>query len=113
MKLTLILVLGLTVSVNGYSQTVKNKTVKVENKETFDQFCMNNALTYVTIAPEKGGVVFAGELKGLSKENPTYVDYGITLKENEAQYFSVEGKNTVIKVESLYRLRLAYDAKNK
>jgi hypothetical protein len=113
MKLTLILVLGLTVTVNSYSQTVKNKTVKVENKETFDQFCLNNALTYITVSPDKAGVVFTGELKGLSKENPTYSDYGITLKENEAQYFSVEGKNTVIKVESLYRLRLAYNAKNK
>jgi len=111
MKLTLILAFGLTVSGSSFSQMERKQAVNVNTEETFEQYCLKNALSYIEISPEKSGVKLSGDLKSVAKSNPTYVDYGIVLKEEEAQYFSVEGKNSVIKVESLYRLRLAYSTK--
>lgn len=111
MKLTLVLVCGLAFSAVGYSQVQNTKPVATAtNKISFQEYCLKNALTTIQIAPEKAGVKISGELKPVAKENPTYVDYGIELKENEAQYFTVEGKNTVIKVESIFRLRTGYSA---
>lgn len=111
MRLTLILAFGLTVSGNLFSQVEQKQVTTVKSEESFEQYCLKNALSTIQVAPEKSNVKLNGELKGVNKVNPTYLDYGIVLLENEAQYFSIEGKNTIIKVESLYRLRLGYNAK--
>ena len=111
MRLTLILAIGLTVSGNSFSQVGHKEATTVKREESFEQFCLKNALSTIQVSPEKSNVKLNGELKGVDKVDATYLDYGIVLLENEAQYFSIEGKNTIIKVESLYRLRLMYNQK--
>jgi len=77
----------------------------------FEQYCLENALQLITLpAGKENQYAVAGELTTLEKKQATYKDYSIQLKENEAQYFRLSGTNTLLKVESIYRLRLAYAA---
>ena len=109
MKFILLFVCSATLSSISYSQTTN--TVQKENTTDtgFQEYCKKNALSVIEIASGKSGVKLTGELTESTVSNPTYLDYNITLKENEAQYFSIIGSNKVIKVESLYRLRLGYN----
>ena len=77
----------------------------------FEQYCLENALQLITIPTGKESqYTVAGDLTPLENKQATYKDYGIQLKENESQYFRLTGTNMLLKVESIYRLRLAYSA---
>ena len=81
----------------------------VATETTFEAYCLANAITVMEIPEGKESqYTLAGEVKPSSAKNPSYVDYGIQLKEEETQYFRVAGSNTILKAESLYRLRLSY-----
>ncbi len=110
MKFILLFVCSATLGSVSYSQVTT--TVQKENvvDTGFDEYCKQNALSIIEISAEKAGVKLNGELTQSTLKNPTYLDYNITLKENEAQYFSIKGSNKVIKVESLYRLRVGYNS---
>ena len=77
----------------------------------FEQYCLQNALQLITIPTGKESqYTVAGDLTPLENKQAPYKDYGIQLKENESQYFRLTGTNMLLKVESIYRLRLAYGA---
>jgi hypothetical protein len=96
MKFILLFACSIALSSVSYSQT----TSPVQKENTvdagFQEYCKKIALSIIEVSPAA---------------NPTYLDYNITLKENEAQYFSIKGSDKVIKVESLYRLRMGYNQK--
>ncbi|MES2554698.1 MAG: hypothetical protein V4604_01030 [Bacteroidota bacterium] len=76
---------------------------------TFEAYCLTHALTTIEIPEGKTSqYVIAGEVKPAFKAAASYADYGIELKEEETQYFQISGTNTILKAESLYRLRLSY-----
>lgn len=111
MKFILLLVCSIAFGGISYSQTTASVKKESAVDTGFEEYCKKNALTIITVSPEKSGVKLTGELVQSTVANPTYLDYNITLKENEAQYFSIKGTDKVIKVESLYRLRLGYSQK--
>ena len=77
----------------------------------FEQYCLETALQLITIPAGKDSqYTVTGDLTPLENKQATYKDYGIQLKENESQYFRLSGTNMLLKVESIYRLRLAYSA---
>ncbi|GEM_PF-1365535 len=89
---------------------VTSTTIETINP-AFEQYCLENALQLIPIPTGKESqYTVAGDLTPLENKQATYKDYGIQLKENESQYFRLTGTNMLLKVESIYRLRLAYGA---
>lgn len=93
------------------------KIVKAETKNetsvinlSFEEYCLKNAISYLNIPEQKqSSVNIAGELKFIdSKDNVSYKDYAIELKENETQYFKLIGSDKTLVVQSLFVLRLNY-----
>ena len=81
----------------------------VLTESTFEAYCLKNALSVIELPEGKSNqYVIAGEVKPSSSKTASYVDYGIQLKEEETQYFQISGTNTILKAESIYRLRLSY-----
>lgn len=81
----------------------------VSNETTFDSYCLKHAVSVIELPEGKAGqYVITGEVKQSSNTSASYADYGIQLKEEEAQYFQISGTNTILKAESLYRLRVSY-----
>jgi len=111
MKFILLFVCSAALSGVSYSQSTKSVQQENVADAGFQEYCKKNALSIIDVPAEKAGVKLNGELTQSTLKNPTYLDYNITLKENEAQYFSIKGSNKVIKVESLYRLRVGYNSK--
>jgi len=111
MKFVLLFVCSAALSSVSYSQATSSVQKESTVDAGFQEYCKKNALSIIEVSPEKAGVKLNGELTQSTVANPTYLDYNITLKENEAQYFSIKGSNKVIKVESLYRLRMGYNQK--
>lgn len=87
-----------------------NVTTNQNEKQLFDAWCLDNAVILVTNNGQKdladqGVIVVSTSIK-----NPTYKDLGVELKENNAQYVRNADSNELYKVESLFRLRLMYNA---
>ena len=115
MKKTL-LVFSVLVSVTCLNAQVKlelKKTEKVtpSTEMSFEQFCLKNAIQIIPSTTKPMNVT--GSVPAAGTPNPTYLDFGVQLKENEAQYFTIEGTTNLLKVESLFRLRLMYNSLNK
>lgn len=92
----------------------KQETINKKNI-SFEEYCLENALRTMVIPSEKrSSVKISGELEPIKKgKSATYTDYGLTLLENETQYFSVKGSDDVIAVQSLFVLRLNYNNSKK
>lgn len=79
------------------------------NETTFEAYCLKHALSVIELPEAKANqYTIAGEVKQAQNRSASYVDYGIQLKEEETQYFQISGTNTILKAESIYRLRLSY-----
>jgi hypothetical protein len=108
------MVLLATASAFGQMQESKPTTqsaTSVNSDREFEKYCLQNATRLIT-APEgkAANLKIAGEVSAPSVKQPTYRDYGVTLKENETQYFKISGSDQLLAVTSLYRLRAAYNA---
>jgi hypothetical protein len=75
----------------------------------FEKYCLDNATRVIT-APEGKAINLKISGEVTLAENNTYRDYNIVLKENETQYFTIAGTNQLLAVNSIYRLRVAYNA---
>lgn len=87
-----------------------NQAARVEGKqqssEGFEKYCLKNATSLIENAGDKT-VKISGTLPKLKSNNsPTYKECGIALKENETQYFKIEGSKKILAVKSLFVLRL-------
>ncbi|ASS48956.1 MAG: hypothetical protein A3D31_05525 [Candidatus Fluviicola riflensis] len=116
MKTLCSLAILLVVSCYSNAQQPLNKTsVSRDSKRsdspetTFETYCLKNALSVIEVVEGKSSqYVLSGEVKPSSTKAASYVDYDIQLKEEETQYFQISGTNTILKAESLYRLRISY-----
>jgi len=80
--------------------------VKQQSTESFEKYCLKNATSLIENAKDKT-VKISGTLPKLkSKNTPTFKEFGIALKENETQYFKIEGSEKILAVKSLFVLRL-------
>lgn len=115
MKRTLLLLsfFGSIACVQAQVKSTQSQTKSVEASKqiSFEQFCLKNAIQIIASTSKPMNVT--GSVPAADIPNPTYLDYGVQLKENEAQYFTIEGTSNLLKVESLYRLRLMYNSLNK
>ncbi len=95
----------------AFSQNLKgNQTTKTEVKqpgsEGFEKYCLKNATSLIENSGDKS-IKISGTVTKLKGDNvPTYKECGITLKENETQYFKIEGSEKILAVKSLFVLRL-------
>lgn len=107
---SLVLVALLLAPVAVFSQMSTESQQGVSKVDAgFEQYCLENALTFMPIPEEKRqSVTFDGNLPAMLPEGSTYKDYGLELKEDRTQYYSVQGSNKVLAVKSLYSLRLNY-----
>ena len=108
MKLSVLFVVGMLTSTGLMAQQSKSAPTSTQVEQSFDSYCLQHATSIIQVSDGKSPVV-AGKVNPSDKKNPTYVDYGVSLKENEAQYFSIEGTNSILKVESVFRLKLMYN----
>ena len=109
---TIILILSFSLPAILFGQanneTRETAIVTGQTGESFDQFCMSEATSYLSIPEQKRqGVVFAGKVSNKIDQG-SYKDYGIELLENETQYFEIAGSDDVLVVKSLFVLRLNY-----
>ncbi len=108
MKFTVLLGMVLFTGLSVSAQTSKTKEAPVTTADqNFEKFCLEHAVSVIHIDGKT--VTTAGTVSAPDKKSPTYKDYGVTLKENEAQYFAISGSSDILKVESLFRLRLMYN----
>ena len=77
------------------------------NKLTFEEFCLQESIYYITISKRKAdAVIFAGELSSLERNgNATHADYQVEPKPEETQYFKLIGSDRVLVVKSIYILQ--------
>jgi hypothetical protein len=82
--------------------------------QEFEAYCLQHALQLFTVPAGKStdNLKIAGEVTLLDNPKATYRDYGIALKENETQYYRIAGSEQLLMVNSLYRLRVAFNAGN-
>lgn len=107
-----LLVVGL-ISFNTYAQS-NNESVGKKVTETsldngFEEFVNKNAVSIIEVSNKSIGNLETIVLT--SFENLTLKDLNLKALEDKAQYFSIKGSDKIVKVESLYRLRLAYQSK--
>lgn len=107
-----LLVLGL-ISFNTFTQSNNSKGVKTVTETPidngFEEYVNKNAISIIEVSNKSIGNLESVVLT--SFENLTLKDLNIKALEEKAQYFSIKGSDKVLKVESLYRLRLAYQSK--
>lgn len=85
------------------------KNVTVTHEMSFDDYCIRYATTILNLpAGKSNGYPIAGEVDMSQVANPTYLDFGVAPKEETTQYFTIRNTGKLLKVESLYRLRLTY-----
>jgi hypothetical protein len=92
------------------AQTPNKEKTAVEANADFEAFVNTHAISVFTSnskLPADAGLVV------LSTEKPTLKELGMVALEEKAQYFLVKGTDKVMKIESLYRLRLLYQAQTK
>jgi hypothetical protein len=110
-SLVILLLIG---SYSNAQQLNKNSASRdtqqsANHEQTFESYCLAHAVTLMDLPEGKANqYAIAGEVKQSPNKSASYVDYGIQLKEEETQYFQISGTTTILKAESLYRLRLAY-----
>ena len=97
----------------GQSTASKNeaKSISVSDKKmSFEQYCEQNALNYISIASEKkAGLKITGTLNYIDEsKNPGLKAYGVKPAENETLYYKLNGSDKVLAVQSLYILKLNY-----
>jgi hypothetical protein len=92
-------------------QISKSQNVSESSQMSFDDFCLKHA-TQIIVETSKS-VKVTGKVLALDPVASNYMDYGVALKEEETQYFMIEGSTNLLKVESLYRLRLMYNSSTK
>ena len=81
---------------------------KQQSSESFEKYCLKNATSLIENAGYKS-IIISGTLPKLKSNNsPTYKECGIALKENETQYFKIEGSEKILAVKSLFVMRLNY-----
>ena len=97
-------------SQNDSNRQMENSSASTD-KLTFEEFCLQESIYYITISKQKvDAVSFAGELISLKKNpNATHVDYQVEPKPEEAQYFKLIGSDQVLVVKSMYVLQLTYN----
>lgn len=99
---------GLTLgSFGAFGQTSVKQGTQKHATASFDRFCHENALTLIDATEKK--LPTEGTVPNANSKD--YADYGVHPLQDRAQYFQVEGTGRVLKVESLYRLKLAYEQK--
>lgn len=109
--LILVLISGYSIAQQPLTKTsVPGDAKRADSHEsTFESYCLKYAISEIVVPEGKSDqYAITGEVKPTSAKTPSYVDYGIQLKEEETQYFQISGTNTILKAESLYRLRLSY-----
>lgn len=113
------LVLMFVLPLLSYGQISKSTTTEKQDLKksqlTFEEYCLKNALNYIIVVQEKSkSFKVSGELQSLENvKKSSYLDYGIQLKENETQYFSLIGSEKILAVQSLYVLRINYSNSKK
>lgn len=122
MRSLVVVTLLLLAGGQAYSQTLSTKptTLSTSKEKTeatpeqqFEDYCLKNALQVITVpAGKTEGMKVTGEVTLLG-DQATYRDYGIVLKENEAQYYRITGSDQLLMVKSVYRLRVAYNSEKK
>ena len=98
----------------GFSQTSGKQTTSMEKPASdpaFEKYCEAHALVLIAAPTGKGAITFAGEIT--PRDNATYRDYGIVLKESETQYYTVAGSDKIMQVQSVFRLRVGYEAQQR
>ena len=89
-----------------------NQVARVEGKqqssEGFEKYCLKNATSLIENAVDKSFKISGTLPKLKSNNSPTYKECGIALKENETQYFKIEGSEKILAAKSLFVLRLNY-----
>lgn len=107
-----LLVLGL-ISFNTHAQNnnaqVGKKVTETPIDNGFEEYVNKNAISIIEVSNKSIGNFETVVLT--SFENLTLKDLNLKALEDKAQYFSIKGSDKVLKVESLYRLRLAYQSK--
>lgn len=79
-----------------------------ENPSAFNNFCLETGSYYVEV-PKKKEVAYTGEISSTDfSENKNYSDYSIDLKDEETQYFSIQGSSKMLVVKSIYVLRIEF-----
>lgn len=111
MKILLLVSLSF-IAYSSYSQEKKiNKIENVNTKnQTFEEFVNQNAITIFSESSIKASNF--PEIEVLV-EKPLLSDVKIAALEEKTQYFNIKGTNKVLKIESLYRLRLMYQSQKK
>jgi hypothetical protein len=108
----LLLVSMYFIAYSAYSQ--EKSATKIENVNTknlsFEEFVNQNAITVFSESSLKSSKFLEIEV---FVEKPLLSDLKITALEEKAQYFKIKGTNKVLKIESLYRLRLMYQSQKK
>ena len=116
-KITFVLMFTLPLLLFGQITNAPSqlKQTSKKSKMTFEEYCIKNAVSYITVVPEKAkSFKVSGELGSLENTKKSiYVDYGIQLKENETQYFKLIGSEKILAVQSLNALRLNYSNSEK
>lgn len=95
----------------GQQTATVNTTKNVSTKEvkSFEEYCIQHAATIIELPEGKGNSYpVEGNVDMPAVANPTYLDFGVAIKDEATQYFTVSNTNKLLKVESLYRLRLQY-----
>jgi hypothetical protein len=95
----------------GQASGKQPATEKPATDPAFEKYCEANALNLIALPAGKGELNVAGEIT--LRNNATYRDYGIVLKESETQYYKVTGSDKVMQVMSVYRLRVGYEAQQR
>ncbi|MFN5983596.1 MAG: hypothetical protein ACK476_19310 [Fluviicola sp.] len=107
-----LLVMGL-ISFNSFAQNNNAQTHTKVTESTidvgFDDFVNKNAVSIISPSNKVMGKLETIELTSL--ENITLKDVKLTALEEKAQYFSIKGTDKILKIESLYRLKLMYQSK--
>ncbi len=107
----IVIICTVVLPICAFSQNSKaNQPSKTESKqpnsESFEKYCLKNATSLMQNSADKS-IKFAGTIQKLKGNKvPTYKECGITLKENETQYFKIEGSDQILAVKSLFVLRL-------
>lgn len=98
------------ISFFSFSQTVNeiNTEKQLSKTQTFEEFVNQNAITIFQENVLKN--TNCVEIN-LNVENPVLSDLKLSALEDRAQYFRIKGTDKILKIESLYRLRLMYQSK--
>ncbi|MEY4604062.1 MAG: hypothetical protein RIT43_1354 [Bacteroidota bacterium] len=109
-----VLMITFMLSFSVDAQKTKHDEIKVEAVQTkqisFETYCEQNAIHLMDIPAEKlSGITFAGTLNYIdAKKQPGLKEYGLTPSEKETLYYTLNGSDKILAVQSLFVLRLNY-----